>query len=372
MPTGEVLEIGPPGRPGAPARADGVGRRGSPLAGRLVGALAVLAGLAALLRWLPHSVGASWADVAGLTQHIRVSWLLPLPVVWLAGLLAHTAVFTASLPGLTTRRALALNMAGSAVGNAVPLGGAVSVGLTSAMIRSWGFTRLRVGAFLVVSSVWNVVVRLVVGVVGLLWLAVTQSSAGWRTASVMAAMSAVLVACVVALLASDRTCARGGALLGQLVNAVARLGIPRRATAVDHGSAPLRAALALVRLRRQVLHIVVRGWLRMSAGMVAYLLLLAVLLDGSLRAVGTTAGAGLVLAAVAIERLVTSVPLTPGGSGVAELGLTACLTISGVDPVSAVMATLIYRTFTFVLEIPVGLAVASAWAVARRRSVRRA
>jgi uncharacterized membrane protein YbhN (UPF0104 family) len=220
-----------------------------------------------------------------------------------------------------------------------------------------------------VSSVWNVLVRLIVGVVGLLWLALTQSSAGWRTGSVMAALSAAVVVGVVALLASDRTCARAGAMLGRLVGFALRLRDSARASA-DARSAPMRLGLTLLRLRRQVLEIVAHGWLRMSAGMLAYLLLLAVLLDGSLRAVGTTAGAGLVLAAVAIERLVTSIPLTPGGAGVAELGLTACLTLSGVDPVSAVMATLIYRTFTFLLEIPVGLVVASGWAVARRRALR--
>jgi putative heme transporter len=105
----------------------------------------------------------------------------------------------------------------------------------------------------------------------------------------------------------------------------------------------------------------------MTGGMLGYLLLLALLLEGSLRAVGATAGASLVLAAVAIERLVTSIPLTPGGAGVAELGLTACLTLSGVDPVLAITATLIYRAFTFLFEIPVGLLVASGWAVGRRR-----
>ena len=336
-------------------------------AARFVLAASVLMVIVLSLRWLPRSVGASWTDVAGLRHQVRPGWLIGLAVVWLAGMLAHTPVLTSSLPGLSTRRALALNFAGSAVGNSVPLGGAVSVGLTSAMVRSWGFTRVRIGAFLVVSAIWNILVRLLVGVMGLLWLVLTQSSGGWRTGAAMAGLSGAVVVGAGFLLLSDRACARTGILLGRLMQLAQRRRMFSATTASGQG-APLRLGLGLVRLRRQVVSIVATSWLRMSVGMLAYMLLLAVLLEGSLRAVGTTAGASLVLAAVAIERLVTSIPLTPGGAGVAELGLTACLTVSGVDPVLAVMATLIYRAFTFLLEIPVGLVVASGWAFARRRA----
>jgi putative heme transporter len=338
--------------------------------GRGVVAVAVLATMALSLRWLPRSAGSSWTDVAGLIHEVRPAWILALAVVWLAGLVAHTPVLTASLPGLSVRRALALNFAGSAIGNTVPLGGAVSVGLTSAMVRSWGFTRVRIGAFLVVSAIWNMLVRLLVGILGLLWLVLTQSGSGWRTGAVMASVSGTVVVAVGALLLSDRACARTGMLLGHLIELARSVRLNGRREA-ERTRPTVRLGeslgLALLRLRRQILRILATSWLQMTGGMLGYLLLLAVLLEGSLRAVGTTASASLVLAAVAIERLLTSIPFTPGGAGVAELGLTACLTLSGVDPVLAITAALIYRAFTFLLEIPVGLLVASGWAVGRRR-----
>jgi hypothetical protein len=38
---------------------------------RSASALGVVGGIAIVLRWLPHSVGVSWADVVGLARQIR-------------------------------------------------------------------------------------------------------------------------------------------------------------------------------------------------------------------------------------------------------------------------------------------------------------
>ena len=66
------------------------------------------------------------------------------------------------------------------------------------------------------------------------------------------------------------------------------------------------------------------------------------------------------LAAFAFIRLLSAVPLTPGGLGVVELGLTAALTAAGGDDAQVVAAVLVYRALTFVLPIPFG-AVAYFW-----------
>jgi uncharacterized protein (TIRG00374 family) len=81
---------------------------------------------------------------------------------------------------------------------------------------------------------------------------------------------------------------------------------------------------------------------------------------------------GLVVAAVALERLVTALPITPGGAGVAELGLVGVLTLGGADPTVAVGATMLYRLFTFAMEIPVGLLVAAGWGIGSLSRRRRA
>ena len=127
-------------------------------------------------------------------------------------------------------------------------------------------------------------------------------------------------------------------------------------------------ALSFIRVRRQALRLIARSWPRLSLGMLGYLALLALLLDLCLRAIGSPQAVLVVVAAVGVERLASAVPLTPGGAGVAELGLVGCLTVCGVDPVTAVAATLLYRLFTFFLEIPAGLLVTAGWGLSRRRS----
>jgi uncharacterized membrane protein YbhN (UPF0104 family) len=358
------VSLGSPLAPDHPA-VDPAAHRGSRTA-RLAARRALAAGLLlaplTLVGLVPRSAGSTWPDVLGAVRGVSVGWLLALSVVWLAGLVAHSLVLTSSLPGLTSRRALSLNLAGSAVANAVPMGGAISVGLTGAMARSWGFAPVALGAYLTVSMAWNVLVRLLAGVFGLTWLAVTQSGTLWRNSVwVLSAAAGVLVLAGIAL-ARERSTARLGALVG------AAVGLVRRTPPELSRDRRRGFALTFIRVRRLTLRLIARAWPRLSIGMVGYLALLTLLLDMCLRAIGSPQSLMLVAAAVGVERLVSAVPITPGGAGVAELGLVACLTLSGVNLVVAVAATFLYRLFTFFLEIPVGLVVALGWGLARRRA----
>ena len=53
------------------------------------------------------------------------------------------------------------------------------------------------------------------------------------------------------------------------------------------------------------------------------------------------------------------VPITPGGLGFVEAGLTTVLVLAGASTDEAILATLIYRLFSFWLPAPIG---ALAWA----------
>ncbi len=336
-----------------------------------VGAVLLLVPIA-LLGLLPRTTGVSWTDVLAAVRSVSVGWLVVLGAVWWAGLVAHSLVLTSSLPGLTSRRAVSLNLAGSAVANSVPLGGALSMGVTTAMARSWGFAPVALGAFLTVSAVWNVLVRLIVGLLALTWLAVTRTSHIWQASGVMLGSVAVAVLLAAWVLVRERSTARLGWRIGLLLNRFGSLQRDRpdrreaRETVVDRSPA---VALSFIRVRRQALRLIARSWTRLSLGMLGYLALLALLLDLCLRAIGSPQAVLVVVAAVGVERLASAVPLTPGGAGVAELGLVGCLTLCGVAPVTAVAATLIYRLFTFFLEIPAGLLVAAGWGLSRRRAI---
>jgi uncharacterized protein (TIRG00374 family) len=74
-----------------------------------------------------------------------------------------------------------------------------------------------------------------------------------------------------------------------------------------------------------------------------------------------------VFAAWTLARVLGSIPITPGGVGFVELGLTGALVAFGASNDEAVAATLIYRFLTIVPTLIAGLLAAATWKVGRPR-----
>jgi hypothetical protein len=74
----------------------------------------------------------------------------------------------------------------------------------------------------------------------------------------------------------------------------------------------------------------------------------------ALTAVGAEPRVSLVLLAFAASAVLGMIPITPGGLGFVEAGLTATLVIAGIPSGEALLATLAYRLFQFWLPIPAG------------------
>ena len=120
----------------------------------------------------------------------------------------------------------------------------------------------------------------------------------------------------------------------------------------------------LLRERDIVIRVLGRQWweaLLLAAGrwVLDYLTLIAVLY-----ALGAEPRPSLVLLAFCAAQLLGTMPLTPGGLGFVEAGLTGTLALAGVGAGAAVVATLAYRLVSFWLPIPAG---AVAAVVHRRR-----
>jgi hypothetical protein len=78
----------------------------------------------------------------------------------------------------------------------------------------------------------------------------------------------------------------------------------------------------------------------------------------ALAAVGSTPRPTLVLLAFCTAQLLSQLPVTPGGLGFVEAGLTASLALAGVAPGDAVLATFAYRLLTYWLPLPLALVAA--------------
>jgi uncharacterized protein (TIRG00374 family) len=73
-----------------------------------------------------------------------------------------------------------------------------------------------------------------------------------------------------------------------------------------------------------------------------------------IHATGAKPNPSLVLLAYAVSGLLGLIPITPGGLGIVEAGLSALLILAGVDSGDAVVATLAYRIISYWLPIMVG------------------
>jgi uncharacterized membrane protein YbhN (UPF0104 family) len=321
---------------------------------RLLASVAAVAGVVVLLAVLPRVVGTSWNPVGELLGSLPVRGLLLLLALWFAGLVSYSWVLTSSLPGLSTRRALLLNLSGSAVANVAPFGGAAGVGMNFAMVRSWRFTRSSFATFTVVSNLWDWLGKLVVAGVVLTWVLATDVLPdGPLSTAVESAL--VVLALVLSVVAVALTSARAARATGALLDRAVWF----RPTAFGTSLPELRASTVAVARER---------WVPLTGGVVGYLLLQAVLLGACLHLLGSDLAPAAVLAGFAVERLLTLVPLTPGGAGFADAACATMLVALGGDPVVVAAAVLLYRGFTFLLEIPVGGLGILGWLLAQRRS----
>ena len=331
---------------------------------RVAAGLATTAAAVVAVAVLPRLVGASWHEVASAVAGVGAGQVAVLVVVWAAGLLVCAGVLTASLAGLSRRRAVLLNLSGSAVASALPFGGAVGVWLNSLMLRRWRFSGRDVASFTITSNGVDLVGKFAVALPALAIALATGGmprlphAQGWSIALGSSVLAGALVVVAAGTSRGLRTLA--GALAGA-DRLLARS--PRRA------SAPRVAAewfLGLDEVRTTVLARVRAEWSRLTFGVLGYVALQGLLFVLCLRAAGVHSAATVVLAAFALDRVASSVPLTPSGTGMAEAAACAVLIGAGAPAVPVLTGVLLYRFLIVVLEVPVGGIALGGWLLAHR------
>jgi uncharacterized membrane protein YbhN (UPF0104 family) len=128
-----------------------------------------------------------------------------------------------------------------------------------------------------------------------------------------------------------------------------------------------RLAETIPAVRADTAAVIRQGWPQLTAGVTSYLLLQGLLWWMCLNVLDSTLGFTAVLAGFALERVLSMLPFTPGGAGLAEAGSVAVLVSLGGDPVTVAAAVLLYRGFAFLIEIPVGGLGILSWLWQQRR-----
>jgi uncharacterized protein (TIRG00374 family) len=137
------------------------------------------------------------------------------------------------------------------------------------------------------------------------------------------------------------------------------LGIGRAVQAVRNRVLRKRAPLTglperLVRERNSVREVLGERWREALLATACRLGFDFLALFAALAAVGGLPRPSLVLLAYTAASLLAMIPITPGGLGLVEAGLTGALALAGVNPAQAVLATLLYRLASYWLPILAG------------------
>ena len=318
---------------------------------RLVRGLLSLASLiaaAGLIGWgMPAVAGVRWSQVLAELAELRAWQLVVLTTLWLAGLWVYTFVLTAALPGLRNWQGFALNATGSAVSNLLPFGGAAGVAVTYTLASGWGFPRRAVIVSTLVTGIWNILIRLTLPAAGTLLLVANHLIPNQRIIAAAAITSTVVLGGAFATVLALRSPAAANRL-GTALDTAAQL-LPRSWRPRRPG-----IAVAFQRLQTTTSDLVHRAWPRLTLGTAAYVGLQATLLAGCLGAAGAHLPIAVTLAAFAVNRALTTAIVTPGGVGITETGTLALLLSLGAPPSPATAGVLLFGTFTYALEIPLG------------------
>ncbi len=335
-------------------RASGSFRRWRRVAGTAASAILVAAIFAFAL---PHfaSYRSVWASVQAMTwPHV----LLVL-IAAAASLAGGWLVICSILPSVRFREAAVVNLGSTAVANTLPAGGALAMGISWTMLSGWGVSAADYVLYTLVSGIWNVFARLGLPVIALLLImTVSRPEAGLLAGAVAGLILLVIVAAGFGLLLRSESCAvRADAALQRPLALACRLARrpPPSSAAGSLQGFRARASALLAR----------RGW-RITAATVASTLALWLVLLASVRGVGLSQAEvpwQTCLAAFAFVRLLTVLPITPGGAGITELGLVGILAAGAGHAVAGQItaAVLLYRAVTYLLPIPAGAVACLAW-----------
>jgi uncharacterized protein (TIRG00374 family) len=235
------------------------------------------------------------------------------------------------------------HMAGNAVGRAVPGGVAAGGALQLKMLAQAGFdiptatTALAAGGLLSTAILFALPVLALPAVP---FVAINQTLVEGALLAIF--LFFVLFAFGAWMIRSDR----GIAALGRAIGWIAtRLHI-------GDGSS---IAVRVVESRNVIRHELRYSWKKAVPAAVANQLFDFLALEASLLAVGASVDPLLVLLAYVAAATLSMIPITPGGLGFVEAGLAGVLTLAGASPDEAVLATLLYRLFSYWLPLPLGL-----------------
>jgi len=293
-----------------------------------------------------------FANFKEISSNLAEMSTLQLMLATLGGILAMVSfwwVNMASLPGLKLGHAAVATQTSYAVANTVPVGGPISLGFTYEILTSYRFAVDKIVLMVGVGGIWNVFGKFIVPVLSIVLLAITGEAKGFLVPAIIGVIVLTAALGLMFLVLWKESLARAlGNFAGKIVSwFLERLHKPPMADLGEKAATFRSTTIGLIR----------RRWVLLTITAVANQLSFFVVLLICMRGVGITSSqvtAVEAFAAFAFSRLATSIPITPGGVGIAEAAYTGMLISFGASNAEALSAVLIFRFFTYLAPIPIG------------------
>jgi len=293
---------------------------------------------------------ASYGSVAKQLANVSWPWAVALAVAAALDVLTTALPWRALLPQLSWLGALGFTQASTALTIVLPGGAPLGMAISFGFLRRLRISAGEAGFAVALTGIWSQVMILLYPLVGAL-LVFGSGNLSTSTATIAgasAAAGAVIAVLAFAVLRSPGSArwvgdmaARVGAWFMRLI---------RR-------DPPAWSGEALVQVRAERLAHLRRRWPSLTASTLANQLTAYLVFELSLRAVGISIEAvppSESFLAWAIGRVISSLPLTPGGIGVVELGMIGTLVGFGAPHAHVVAAVLLYRALIIVPTLLVG------------------
>jgi uncharacterized protein (TIRG00374 family) len=300
---------------------------------------------------------ANYGEVWGVVTELSWEWIVALLGCTAINLVTFAPPWQVALPGLSFLQAFTVTQASTALSIVVPAGTAAGIAGSYGVLRRWGFAVRDVTRAITLTGLWNQFLNLSFPILAVFLLtAYGESAAALATvAFVGVAVLGIVIAGFVLILVSKRLALDIGNVAARLANwALAKV---RRGPVSWSGE-------NFERFRADAGDFLERRWHLLTLTSLAGNLTVFLLLVVSLRAMGVHPSQVSLVEAFAswsFIRIIGTIPITPGGIGVIELGLTGMLVGFGGKNAAVVAAVLVYRFLTTVPTLLLGLAAAFTW-----------
>ena len=294
---------------------------------------------------------ASYTSVAKQLGNVSAPWAAALAIAAALDVLSTGLPWRALLPQLSWIGAIGFTQASTALTIVLPGGAPLGMAISFGLLRRLGIGSGAAGFAVALTGIWSQVMILLYPLVGAILVlgSGNLSPSTLAIAGASAAAGALITGLAVAALRSRRAAVWIGDTASHLGAWFARL---------FHRTPPAWNGEGFARVRDDRMAHLRRRWPTLTFATLGNQLTAYLIFEFSLRAVGisvATLPPTEAFLAWAIGRVISSLPLTPGGIGVVELGMIGTLVGFGAPHAHIVAAVLLYRALVIVPTLLVGL-----------------